>query len=87
MKVTDPKTKDVAASDVKLTRWEEGSAVQILHIGPYDEVARSYRAITEYAQANVLQPGAAEHEVYLSDPRQTPPDKLKTIVRMPVKPT
>ena len=78
--------KDVAASDVRLIRWEEGPAVQILHIGPYDEVDRSYRAITKFAQANELQPGAIGHEVYLSDPRRAAPDKLKTIVRMPVKP-
>lgn len=78
--------KDVDASDLKLIRWEEGPAVQTLHIGPYDEVARSYRAITEFAQANELQPGAIGHEVYISDPQRTTPDKLKTIVRMPVKP-
>ena len=78
--------KDVDASDLKLIRWEEGPAVQILHIGPYDEVARSYQAIAELAQANGLQSGAIGHEVYISDPRRTAPDKLKTIVRMPVKP-
>ncbi|MCK5586466.1 GyrI-like domain-containing protein, partial [Candidatus Bipolaricaulota bacterium] len=74
------------ASDLKLIRWEEGPAVQILHIGPYDEVTRSYRELMEFAQVNGLQPGAIGHEVYISDPRRTAPDKLKTIVRMPVKP-
>ena len=78
--------KDITASDLKLIRWEEGPAVQILHIGPYDEVARSYRAIAEFAGTNGLQPGAIGHEVYISDPQRTSPDKLKTIVRMPVKP-
>ena len=78
--------KDIDASDLKLIRWEEGPAVQILHIGPYDEVTRSNREIMEFAQANGLQPGAIGHEVYISDPRRTAPDKLKTIVRMPVKP-
>lgn len=78
--------KDIDASDLKLIRWEEGPAVQILHIGPYDEVTRSYQVIMEFAKANGLQPGAIGHEVYISDPRQTAPDKLKTIVRMPVKP-
>ena len=78
--------KDIDASDLKLIRWEEGPAVQILHIGPYDEVTRSYRELMEFAQVNGLQPGAIGHEVYISDPRRTAPDKLKTIVRMPVKP-
>ena len=80
------KKKGIEASDLKLISWEEGQAVQILHIGPYDEVARSYQAIGEYAEANGLQPGSIGHEVYISDPRRTSPEKLKTIVRMPVTP-
>ncbi|MFC2095702.1 GyrI-like domain-containing protein [Candidatus Bipolaricaulota bacterium] len=80
------KKKGIEASDLKLIRWEEGQAVQILHVGPYDEVGRSYQAIGEYAEANGLQPGSIGHEVYISDPRRTSPEKLKTIVRVPVTP-
>lgn len=69
---------------VRLRQWTEGRAVQVLHVGPYDAVDRSYRALAEYAEAHGLKLKSPGHEVYLSDPRRVPPDRLKTIVRMPV---
>ncbi len=64
--------------------WQEWLVAQVLHVGPYDTVGESYRALGEYAEAHGLRCKVPGHEVYVSDPRRVPPDRLKTIVRMPV---
>jgi hypothetical protein len=79
------KKKGIDASNLRLIRWKEGPSIQILHIGPYDDVADSYQTIEMFAQTHELQLGESGHEVYLSDPRQTAPEKLKTIIRIPLK--
>jgi len=77
--------KGTDASVVRRLTWEEGRAIQVLHIGPYDRVTTSYGKVWEYAREHGLEVEGIGHEVYLSDPRRTAPEKLKTIVRMPVK--
>jgi hypothetical protein len=56
-----------------------------MHVGPYDQVGATYRKLGEWAEENGLQPTNPGHEIYISDPRRTAPEKLKTIVRMPVR--
>jgi hypothetical protein len=77
--------KGLATDAVKRLTWAEGRALQVLHVGPYDAVSASYRRIMEEAGPRGLVCVPPGHEVYLSDPRRVPPDRLKTIVRMPVK--
>lgn len=60
-------------------------AIQVLHVGPYDTVADSYEKLWTYAQEQGLDVEGTGIEVYLSDPRRTAAEKLKTIVRMPVR--
>jgi hypothetical protein len=79
--------KGIDAAELKHVRWEEGTAVQVLHIGPYDQVAGAYETLAGFAQRHGLVLEPIGHEVYLSDPRRVPPAKLKTIVRMPARPT
>lgn len=76
--------KGTDTSDVQLVRWEEGESLQVLHIGPYDQVGAIYEQLQSSAQLENLTLGAPGHEIYLSDPRRTAPEKLKTIVRMPI---
>jgi hypothetical protein len=60
--------------------------VQILHIGSYDDEAPVLRQLhDEYLPQHDLAVNGKHHEIYLSDTRETPPDKLKTILRQPVR--
>ena len=70
--------------DVQLVRWEEGECLQVLHVGPYDQVGAIYEQLQSSARLENLTLGSPGHEIYLSDPRRTAPEKLKTIVRMPI---
>ena len=72
------------SSDVRLVRWEECESLQVLHIGPYDQVGSVYEQLHRRAQADNIALQSLGHEIYLSDPRRTAPDKLRTIVRMPI---
>ncbi|WP_245723514.1 GyrI-like domain-containing protein [Paramicrobacterium humi] len=65
----------------------EGRSVQTLHIGAYDDEGPTLaRLHDEYLPQNGLTFNGDHHEIYLSDPRRTPPEKLKTVLRQPVRP-
>ena len=64
----------------------EGLSVQILHIGPYSAEAPTIaRLHQEFLPNNGLVENGHHHEIYLGDPRRTEPEKLKTVLRQPVK--
>ena len=65
--------------------FTEGTCAQIMHIGSYDSEYRSIDKINAYIKENGLQISGKHHEIYLSDPRRTRPEKLKTVLRLPVK--
>ena len=79
------KRGDATAERVGLERIREGLCVQALHVGPYSgepaTIARMGEAMSEHG----LVPHGLHHEVYLSDPRRTAPEKTRTILRQPVK--
>jgi hypothetical protein len=78
--------KGVDTRPVKRVTWAEGRALQVLHVGPYDQVRESFKQIgTEAASRKLVCQGIA-HEIYLNDLRRVAPEKLKTIVRLPVRP-
>lgn len=81
--------KELAALDrVRLERYAEGRCVQILHVGPYDaEAPVLARLHDEYLPDNGLTFNGRHHEIYLSDPRRTAPERLRTVLRQPVAPT
>ena len=64
-------------------------SVQMMHIGSYDSepesVARMDRYLLENGYQNDLSETRLHHEIYLSDPRKTAPEKQKTVIRHPVK--
>lgn len=72
-------------SAVALITLTEGACVQMLHIGPYADELRSIQHMHNYIMENNWQPNGLHHEIYLSDPRRTAPEKMKTILRQPVK--
>ena len=66
--------------------FDEGRAVQIMHIGPYSEEGPVLaRLHDEFMPANGLTFNGHHHEIYLGDPRKTAPEKLKTVLRQPVR--
>lgn len=83
------KKKDVDASRARLETWTEGLCVQIMHIGSYDTEPESVARMHEWAESQDyvvdLSDKRRHHEIYLSDPRRAAPDKLKTVVRHPVR--
>ena len=70
--------------EVKLELINEGLCVQGLHIGSYYEEEPTIAKIMEFIQENELKVNGYHHEIYLSDPRRTPEEKLKTILRYAV---
>ncbi|MCX5757811.1 MAG: GyrI-like domain-containing protein [Candidatus Hydrogenedentes bacterium] len=77
--------KGIDATTVKRVTWKEGRAVQLLHVGPYDGLPDTYARLAAFAEERGLAVSCPGHEIYLSDPRATAPEKLRTLVRMPVK--
>ena len=79
------KGKCEAVKEVRLETLKEGKCVQILHVGPYDQVCGAIEKMQALAEDNGVSFIGKHHEIYLSDPRRVAPEKLKTIVRRPVK--
>ena len=84
-KVLLAKGKGKAIARVKLETLREGRCVQMLHVGPYMDEGRTMDAMLECAKANGLRFTGRHHEIYLSDPRRVRPEKLRTILRHPVR--
>lgn len=74
---------------VRLERYREGLCVQALHIGPYDAEPATVQIMERYQEQRGFRldhaGGRRHHEIYLSNPAKTPPEKMKTILRLPVK--
>jgi hypothetical protein len=62
----------------------EGACVQVLHVGSYDSERATIESMKAFAESKGLTSAGLHHEIYLSDPRRVAPEKLKTILRMPV---
>ena len=72
--------------DIKFEKVAEGKCIQILHTGPYATEPETIAKMRKMMEENNFVENGLHHEIYLSDPRKTPPQKMKTILRQPVKP-
>lgn len=83
------KKKKTDFSKAEFLTYQEGLCVQCMHIGPYDDEPATIELMDRYAQENgyITDISAARyhHEIYLSDVRKCAPEKLKTVIRHPVK--
>ncbi|MDP6456810.1 MAG: GyrI-like domain-containing protein [Candidatus Marinimicrobia bacterium] len=80
------KKKDLfAVNDVRFETFEEGRSAQILYIGPYADEASTIKNIHQFISDADCELSGYHHEIYLSDPRRTAPEKLKTIIRQPMR--
>ncbi len=79
------KKAPAALDKVRFERYHEGKAAQIMHIGPFSTEGPNVQKIHEAIKASGHQLSGKHHEIYLGDPRKTAPEKLKTVLRQPLK--
>lgn len=80
------KKPELPLSGVRLLRLTEGRCLQLMHVGSYDdETPTLHRLHHKLMPALGLTFNGAHHEIYLSDPRRMAPDRLKTVLRQPVR--
>ena len=81
--------KKLDFSKVEFITVEEGLCVQCMHMGSYDDEPATVALMDSYAESMGydidITPQRQHHEIYLSDPRKTASEKLKTVIRHPVK--
>jgi hypothetical protein len=75
-----------ALAAIRLERYEEGPAAQVLHVGPYAGEGPTIEALHGFIAASGLHRRGRHHEIYLGDPRRATPERLRTIIRQPVGP-
>ncbi len=76
-------------SRAEMITVDEGLCVQCMHIGSYDDEPATIDALKSFAESEGLRFDQSEkrlhHEIYLSDPRRVAPERLKTVLRIPVR--
>ena len=81
--------KKLDCSAAEFLTVHEGLCVQLMHLGSYDSEPASVARMDEYLKENGYQNDLTDkrlhHEIYLSDPRKSPPEKWKTVIRHPIK--
>ena len=84
------KKKKIDCSTAEYLMIDEGLCVQCLHVGSYDDEPATVEAMDTYARERGyvldLTRERRHHEIYLSDARKVAPEKLKTVIRHPIKP-
>lgn len=82
------KKPEVDLSKIRLQEFEEGLCVQMMHLGPYSEEEATLRQLREWIRAEGYRDDTGErrrhHEIYLSDPRRCAPQRMKTVLRLPI---
>jgi hypothetical protein len=75
-----------ALPKLRLETYHEGLSVQILHVGSYDDEGPTlHKMHHEFIPQNSYEMAGRHHEIYLSDPRKVAPEKLKTVLRQPIR--
>jgi hypothetical protein len=73
------------AKELEFFEMNEGKSVQMLHVGPFSTEPETLKHLEIFINENKFERNGLHHEIYLSDFRKTKPEKLKTILREPVK--
>lgn len=86
---TAAKKKKLDCSHAQFLTVEEGLCVQMMHIGPFDDepatVEKMDAFLRENGYENDMNDVRRHHEIYLSDPRKSAPEKQKTVIRHPIR--
>jgi hypothetical protein len=79
------KTGSPLLARVRFGGYHEGLSVQIMYIGAYADEGPTIARMHAFIKENGYEPQGKHHEVYLGDPRKTAPEKLKTVLRQPIR--
>jgi hypothetical protein len=69
---------------LRLAAYAEGRAAQVLHRGPYAEEHPTIERLHTFITEQGYRPAGRHHEIYLTDPARTAPEKMRTVLRQPV---
>ncbi len=70
---------------LRFVRFEEGSSIQMMHVGPYADEPRTLSKMESFAAENGYTYRGKHHEIYIGDPRRAEPENLRTVLRHPVQ--
>ena len=85
-KVEAAKKKDLPAlSQLRFEAYHEGLSAQIMHLGPFAAEGPTIATLHTFISNQGYQLRGKHHEIYLNDLRRTAPEKLKTVIRQPIK--
>lgn len=79
------KGKTIPVEAVRLLPLHEAWCVQALHVGPYSNESSTLQKMCECAVRAGMEFSGTLHEIYLSDPRRVAPERLRTILRQPLR--
>jgi hypothetical protein len=83
------KKPELDVAKARLETYDEGACVQMMHIGPFSTEPASIEQIDRFIKAHdLIDDCGAErrhHEIYLSDPRKCAPERMKTVLRHPIR--
>jgi len=74
-----------ALSQLRFETYDEGVSAQIMHVGPFATEGPTIAKLHQFVAENGYILDRKHHEIYLSDLRRTAPEKMKTVIRQPVK--
>lgn len=83
--VLTDKGKTSSVNKVELVEHQLGDCIQMLHVGAYEEEEKTIKQMLTFAKEHQLSATGEHCEVYISDPRRIPAERLKTILRIVVK--
>ena len=79
------KKRGPAVDRVELETFHEGLSAQVIHVGPYSDEGPTIRRLHDFIEESGYRPRGRHHEIYLSDPRRTAPERIRTIIRQPIE--
>ena len=74
-----------ALPKMRLESFHEGLAAQIMHLGPYSAEGPTVERLHNFIRDNGYELSGRHHEIYLTDPQRSAPEKMKTVIRQPVR--
>lgn len=79
------KVEKTVLKKVRFETYDEGLAVQLMHIGPYSAEGPNIARMHAFAREQGYVLAGKHHEIYLGNPQRSAPEKLKTIIRQPIR--
>jgi len=74
-----------ALPEIRFESLREGLAAQIMHLGPYSAEGPTIEKLHNVIKENGYELRGKHHEIYLTDPQRSAPEKMKTVIRQPVR--